>query len=542
MTASAAAEEFDFIVTGAGSAGCAVASRLSESGRYHVLLLEAGVRDSSPWIHIPIGYTKAFANPQVNWMFSSAPEKQLNGRELYLPRGKVLGGTSSINGMVYMRGDPADYDHWRQLGCEGWDWDSVLPFFKKAEDNERGADEFHGVGGPLRVSDPPHVWPLGRAMVEAAMQAGIPRTTDFNGAVKEGAGYYQTTTNRARRWSAAAAYLRPARGRGNLTVITNAHAMRVLIEGGRAVGVEYRAKGGLQIARVRGEVIVSGGSYGSPHLLQLSGLGPADLLQELGINVLRDMPAVGANLHDHFNTYGTYRLLQRVTLNDLARSPARKFVAGVQYAFGRRGLMSTTGLFAGAFVRSDPRLERPDIQINMSAWSTAERNRDGIHPHRFPGITLSPVHLRPEGRGTVRVKSADPLAPPEIRFNFLKSDYDMQALIFGIRTCRKIAAQPALAPFIADEIAPGRQFETDAQLADVVRASGVSNHHPVGTCRMGRSADAVVDPRLRVHGVAGLRVADASIMPAIIAGNTNAPSIMIGEKAAAMILEDARAV
>jgi choline dehydrogenase len=359
--------------------------------------------------------------------------------------------------------------------------------------------------------------------------------------VKEGAGYYQTTTNRARRWSAAAAYLRPARGRGNLTVITNAHAMRVLIEGGRAVGVEYRAKGGLQIARVRGEVIVSGGSYGSPHLLQLSGLGPADLLQELGIDVLRDMPAVGANLHDHFNTYGTYRLLQRVTLNDLARSPARKFVAGVQYAFGRRGLMSTTGLFAGAFVRSDPRLERPDIQINMSAWSTAERNRDGIHPHPFPGITLSPVHLRPEGRGTVRVKSPDPLAPPEIRFNFLKSDYDMQALIFGIRTCRKIAAQPALAPFVAGEIAPGRQFETDAQLADVVRASGVSNHHPVGTCRMGKGADAVVDPRLRVHGVTGLRVADASIMPAIIAGNTNAPSIMIGEKAAAMILEDARA-
>jgi choline dehydrogenase len=532
-------EPYDFIVTGAGSAGCAVAARLSES-RYRVLLLEAGIRDSNPWIHIPIGYTKAFANPRVNWMFSSAPEARLNNRELYLPRGKVLGGTSSINGMVYMRGDPADYDHWRQLGCEGWDWDSVLPFFKRAEDNERGADEFHGVGGPLRVSDPPHIWPLGRAMVEAAVQAGIPRTADFNGARKEGAGYYQTTTNNARRWSAAAAYLRPARSRSNLTVITNAHATRVLLEHGRAVGVEYRTPQGLHSAHARCEVVVCGGTYGSPHLLQLSGIGPAELLRTLDIAPVRDMPAVGANLHDHFNTYGAYRLSQNVTLNELARSPARKFVAGVQYAFTRRGLMSTTGLFAGAFVRSDPRLEKPDLQINMSAWSTAARDRNGIHPHRFPGITLSPVHLRPEGRGTVRAKSPDPLAPPEIRFNFLRSDYDMQALIFGIRTCRRIAAQPALAPYVAAEIAPGTQFDTDEQLAEVVRASGVSNHHPVGTCRMGKGADAVVDPRLRVYGIERLRVADASIMPAIIAGNTNAPSIMIGEKAAAMILEDAR--
>jgi choline dehydrogenase len=536
-----ATADFDYIVTGAGSAGCVVASRLSESGRHRVLLLEAGIRDSSPWIHIPIGYTKAFANPRINWMFDSAPEQALNDRTLYLPRGKVLGGTSSINGMVYMRGDPADYDHWRQRGCEGWDWDSVLPYFKKAEDNERGADEFHGAGGPLRVSNPPHIWPLGRAMVEAAVQAGIPRTADFNGAQKEGTGYYQTTTSNKRRWSAAAAYLRPARNRRNLTIVTEAHATRVLIENGRAVGVEYRTPHGRQTARARSEVIVSGGSYGSPHLLQLSGLGPAQLLSDTGITVVRDMPGVGANLHDHFNTYSAYRLSQPVTLNDLARSLPRKLVAGVQYALGRRGLMSTTGLFAGAFLRSDPRLERPDIQINMSAWSTAERNRDGIHPHPFPGITLSPVHLRPEGRGTVRVKSPDPLAPPEIRFNFLKSDYDMQALIFGIRTCRRIATQPALAPFMVGEIAPGAQFDSDAELADVVRANGVSNHHPVGTCRMGKETDAVVDPRLRVYGVERLRVADASIMPSIIAGNTNAPTIMIGEKAAAMILQDAAA-
>jgi choline dehydrogenase len=373
------------------------------------------------------------------------------------------------------------------------------------------------------------------------VQAGIPRTADFNGAQKEGAGYYQTTTNNKRRWSAAAAYLRPARGRQNLSIVTQAHATRVLIEDGRAVGVEYRSPRGVQVARARCEVIVSGGAYGSPHLLQLSGLGPAELLSETGITVVRDMPGVGANLHDHFNTYSAYRLSQSITLNDLARSMPRKLVAGVQYALGRRGLMSTTGLFAGAFLRSDPRFERPDIQINMTAWSTAERNRDGIHPHPFPGITLSPVHLRPEGRGTVRVKNSDPLTPPEIRFNFLKSDYDMQALIFGIRTCRRIAAQPALASYVVEEIAPGARFDTDAELADVVRANGVSNHHPVGSCRMGNEPDAVVDARLRVYGIERLRVADASIMPSIIAGNTNAPTIMIGEKAASMILEDAKA-
>ncbi|MEJ0017759.1 MAG: GMC oxidoreductase [Acetobacteraceae bacterium] len=373
------------------------------------------------------------------------------------------------------------------------------------------------------------------------MQAGIPRTPDFNGAQKEGTGHYQTTTNNARRWSSAAAYLRHARNRPNLAIVTEAHATRVLVEDGRAVGVEYRTPSGLHTARARGEVIVSGGAYGSPHLLQMSGLGPAELLTDLGIAVVRDLPPVGANLHDHFNTYGAYRLSRAVTLNDLARSNARKLLAGVQYAFGRKGLMSTTGLFAGAFIRTDPRLEKPDLQINMSAWSTAERDRNGIHPHPFPGITLSPVHLRPEGRGTVRAKSPDPLTPPEIRFNFLRSDYDMQALIYGIRMCRKIAAQPALAPFIAEEVAPGTQFSSDDELAEVVRASGVSNHHPVGTCRMGKGTDAVVDPRLRVYGVERLRVADASIMPAIIAGNTNAPSIMIGEKAAAMILDDAKA-
>ena len=533
-------ETFDFIVTGAGSAGCAVAGRLSESGKYRVLLLEAGGPDRNPWIHIPLGYTKTYTDPRVNWMFETEPEAQLNGRTLYQPRGKVLGGTSSINGMVYMRGTPTDYDNWRQRGCEGWDWESVLPFFKKAENQERGADEHHGTGGPLNVSNPVRC-PLGDAMVEAAIQAGIPANDDFNGPRQEGAGYYQTTTTSRRRWSAARAYLRDAKRRPNLTVATKAHATRVLIASGRAVGVEYRTPQGLFTARCRGEIVVSGGVYGSPQLLQLSGLGPAELLRQHGIPVVHDMPGVGSHLHDHFNTYLVYRCSQPVTINDLAMSGMRKLTAGVQYALTRSGHLSNAGIYAGAFVRSDPRLEQPDLQINMFGWSALERLRTGIKPHPFSAFTLSPVHLRPEGRGTVRIKSPDPLAPPAIQFNFLASDYDFQALIYGTRLSRKIAAQPALKPFVVEEVLPGPAVQTDDDIIEEIRVRGVSNLHPVGTCRMGRETDAVVDPRLRVYGIEGLRVADASIMPQVPGGNTNAPSIMIGEKCAHMILEDARA-
>ncbi len=535
-----AAETFDFIVTGAGSAGCPVAARLSESGKYRVLLLEAGPPDRNPWIHIPLGYTKTYTDPRVNWMFDSEPEPQLNGRSLYVPRGKVLGGTSSINGMVYMRGTPTDYDNWRQRGCEGWDWENVLQFFKRAENQERGADDFHGVGGPLNVSNPVRC-PLGDAMVQAAVEAGIPENPDFNGAKQEGVGYYQTTTGNRRRWSAAKAYLRPARARTNLTIATNAQATRILIEDGRAVGVEYHTPEGLCTAKCRGEIVVSGGVYGSPQLLQLSGLGPADLLHQLGIPVVRDMPGVGAHLHDHFNTYLVWRCSQPVTINDLAMSAVEKLKAGVQYALTRSGHLSNAGIYAGAFVKSDPRLDQPDLQINMFGWSAYERQRTGIKPHPFSAFTLSPVHLRPEGRGTVRIKSPDPLAPPAIQFNFLASEYDFQALIYGTRLSRKIAAQPALKPFVMEEVIPGAECESDDQLIEEIRVRGVTNQHPVGTCRMGREVDAVVDPRLRVHGVERLRVADASIMPQVPGGNTNAPSIMIGEKCAAMILEDAKA-
>jgi choline dehydrogenase-like flavoprotein len=535
-----AKDTYDFIVTGAGSAGCAVAGRLSESGKYRVLLLEAGTKDTNPWIHIPLGYTKTYTDPRVNWMFDSEPEKELNGRTLYQPRGKVLGGTSSINGMVYMRGTPTDYDGWRQKGCEGWGYDDVLPFFKKAEDQERGPDEFHGAGGPLHVSNPVRSV-LGDAMVNAALEAGVPANNDFNGAAQEGVGYYQTTTANRRRWSSARAYLGPAKGRANLTISTQSHATRILFEGLKAVAVEYQTPSGKETAYAKGEIVVSGGVYGSPQLLQLSGVGPGDLLQEFGVPVVRDMEGVGKHLHDHFNTFLVWRCAQKVTLNDLHASAFMKLTSGIQYVFTRSGHLSNAGIYAGAFVKSDPRLEQPDLQINMFGWSAYERLRTGIKPHPFSAFTLSPVHLRPEGRGTVRIKSADPLAAPAIRFNFLASEYDFQALIYGTRLSRKIAEQPALKPFVLDEVIPGETCQSDEQMKEEIRVRGVSNLHPVGTCRMGKEVDAVVDPRLRVHGIEHLRVADASIMPQVPGGNTNAPSIMIGEKCAAMILEDARA-
>jgi choline dehydrogenase len=534
-------QPFDFIVTGAGSAGCAVAARISESGRFRVLLLEAGPRDAYPWIHIPLGYHKLFTHARYNWKFESEPVPGLNGRTSYQPRGRMLGGTSSLNGMVYMRGTPSDYDGWRQRGCEGWDFAGVLPFFKKAENQQRGASELHGVGGPLEVGDQGFQHKLVAALIAASVEAGLPRNADFNGATQEGVGRYQVTANAGRRCSAAVAYLRPARRRANLMVVPNAHATRILIAGGRAVGVEYRARSGLRTARCSGEVIVSGGVYGSPQLLLLSGIGPGAHLQEMGIPLVHELAAVGANLHDHFNSYVAFRCARPITLNDFAVSPMRKLAAGLQYALSRRGHLAGNGLYAGAFARSDPRFERPDLQLNFFLWSIDRRDGSGVHVHKFPGFSLSPVHLRPEGRGSVRLRSPDPLAPPSIRFAFLATAYDVEAMLQGMRLARRIAAQPALRPYVVAEVLPGEGVQDDSLLVEDLRKRGVSNLHPVGTCRMGHGADAVVDPRLRVHGLRALRVVDASIMPQIVAGNTNAPTIMIGEKAAAMILEDARA-
>ena len=533
------AESYDYIVTGAGSAGCAVAARLSETGRHRVLLLEAGGRDSSPWIHIPVGYYRLFTHKTYNWRFESEPVAGLNGRTSYQPRGRMLGGTSSLNGMVYMRGTAADYDGWRQLGCVGWDYESVLTFFRKAENQERGEDEFHGVGGPLNVTDAHYKHEIIDAIIEAAVQAGIPRNRDFNGATQEGAGYYQATVGKGRRWSAAAAYLKPARGRRNLVVKPNAHATRIVIENGRAVGVEFRTSGGMEIARAKGEVIVSGGVYGSPQLLLLSGIGSGDHLNEMGIEVTHDLAPVGANLHDHFNSYVAWRSTKTGTFNELHRSPLRKLAAGARYLVGRDGPMTAIATHAGILTRTDPRFDRPDLQINTYLWSIETRDRSGMHPHKWPGFSMSPVHLRPEGRGLVSLASRDPFAPPKIEFKFMETAHDVDAMIHGVRLARKLAEQRALKPYIAEEVVPGPAVRSDEQLIEDIRKRGVSNLHPVGTCRMGKGRDAVVDPRLRVHGIQGLRVADASIMPLVVGGNTNAPSIMIGEKCAAMILEDA---
>jgi choline dehydrogenase len=529
--------EFDYVIVGAGSAGCVLANRLTADGKHRVLLLEAGPKDTNIWIHVPIGYGKLFKEKTVNWMYQTEPEPGLHGRQVFQPRGKVLGGSSSINGLLYVRGQHEDYDRWRQRGNVGWGYDDVLPYFKKAENQQRGADDYHGAGGPLSVSDWRHEDPLSEAFVKAAVETGIPFNPDFNGARQEGAGFFQTTTRGGRRASSAFCYLRPAKQRSNLTIETSAQAARILFEGRKAKGVEYRQNGKLRTARAAKEVLVSSGAYNSPQLLQLSGVGPAELLRSHGIGVVLDSQGVGNDLQDHMQVRIVMRCAKPVTVNDAFNNPVRRVMAGARYALTRSGPLTVAAGTSGAFFKTNPRLATPDIQIHFIPFST-DKMGENLHP--FSGFTATVCQLRPESRGSLKIGSADPYLPPEIRINYLATETDRAAVIDGLRILRNILAAPAMKPYVVNEVYPGSDKTSDEDLLEFCRSTGSTVYHPTSTCRMGNDPLAVVDQRLRVRGIEGLRVIDASVMPDLMSGNTNAPTIMIAEKASDMILEDAR--
>jgi choline dehydrogenase len=528
--------EFDYIVVGAGSAGCVLANRLTEQGKHRVLLLEAGPPDRNIWIHVPLGYGKLFTDARFNWLYQTEPEPELKNRSVIQPRGKVLGGSSSINGLLYVRGQREDFDHWRQLGNTGWSFDDVLPYFRKSEDQQRGGDDLHGEGGPLGVADvAPH--PLCEAFIEAAEQAGFPRNDDFNGPEQEGAGYFQLTARGGRRCSTARAFLKPARKRSNLVVASRALASRILFEGTKAVGVEYTQGGQPRRARARGEVILSSGAFNSPQLLQLSGVGPAELLTSFGIPVVRDMPGVGADLQDHLQARFNYKCSQPITVNDAMASLKGRVGMALEYLFARKGHLSIGAGYAGGFFKTDPSLASPDVQIHFILFSAESV---GQSLHTFPGFIASVCQLRPQSRGHVRIKSSDPAAPPAIQPQYLSAPADRDVMVAGMKLTRRIMSQPAIQPYIVEELGPGPQVTRDEDLLDFVRAKGATVFHPTSTCRMGPDEKAVVDDRLRVRGMDGLRVVDASIMPTVVSGNTNAAVIMIAEKGAAMILQDGR--
>ncbi len=531
-------ETFDYVVVGAGSAGCVLANRLTASGRYSVLLLEAGPSNLHPWLHIPLGFGRLFTDRRYNWCYATEPQPECHNREVIAPRGKVLGGSSSINGLIYIRGQAEDFNHWRQLGNAGWSFDDVLPYFRKAEDNERGADEFHGAGGPLAVSDLRDRHPLAEAYVKAAVQCGYPPNDDFNGAVQEGAGYYQTTMRNGVRASTAAGYLKQARRRPNLSVVSKALATRILFDGRRATGIEYLIGNDKRIARANAEVIIASGAFNSPQLLQLSGLGPAALLRAHGISVVADAPGVGDDLNDHISGRIMLRCKEPITLNDAVRTWTGKIRHGLHYILTRHGYLAIPAVSSACFIRALPTSATPDSQCSISLFS-AQTIGGELHP--FPGVTGNCVLLRPESRGYVRIKSADPHDAPAINPNYLATQKDRDTIVAGVNAMRRIFQAPAMARHIAEEIEPGAQCDNDDELLDFIRRRGSTTYHPVGTCRMGQDPKAVVDERLRVRGFSSLRVIDASIMPAVVSGNTNAATIMIGEKGAEMILEDAKA-